>query len=711
MLLQLLTLLVRILSLCADRDSEARALGSLGLQLNAMLDFREFLSLVKRVERTPLVSALYNKHANKGGGGIDRAGFADLWREEQGETPPDDVLKLFDQLKGSGGTLSEGAFYHLITSSVNEVADPALVDRVYMDMTHPLPHYFIQASHKSYLASLPTSSLEFPSSYEMLTRSLLLGCRLLELDVWDSDTSEPHVHHQHAIASKLYFSEALNAILEHAFTASPYPLIITLNLHCSASHQLVVASLLRSTLGGRLHTPPAPKHDSNADGEAAAAAAAKAVVPEPMPSPESLKYKILLRGVAGFDAALSESDGTSFSHGPTFSHALPEHLQPSLVASSSTVDEADAGDEAAAYAREASNVRRGSTRLVDGDGKRLIESELMRLLFMVGSVESTDPQAVGPEFAESTTQGAGGGEVAMRGASGAWLVPALNESASQARLGSSDRLEPHKWVMENMSRLSHVAPRGERLEEEAALEPIDYWNVGVQAVPLSFAACDPNLQTGLGKFLLNGRCGYVLKPRRLRNGPEASRHPYDGVPRKLTKLQIKIVCAMHLPKPGQRRVEREAWQTDACPLVCEHELSASAVVNPCVVVEAMGGIFAAAANDLDEAYPGDVWTSRTVQKNGLSPAWMQTVEVGVSDPELAVIRCSVWDRPGNGAPERFLCYVTLPACALRTGYRVVQMRDTDGCKVAFCKMLWHVRTSHTHLPSSLTSSGGLLVDA
>lgn len=84
---------------------------------------------------------------------------------------------------------------------------------------------------------------------------------------------------------------------------------------------------------------------------------------------------------------------------------------------------------------------------------------------------------------------------------------------------------------------------------------------------------------------------------------------------------------------------------------------------------------------------------------------MQTVEVGVSDPEMAVIRFSVWDRPPSTSSEpRFICHACLPACALRTGYRNVSMRDRDGCKIAFCKMLWHVRTSHTHVPPAFKRS-------
>ena len=52
---------------------------------------------------------------------------------------------------------------------------------------------------------------------------------------------------------------------------------------------------------------------------------------------------------------------------------------------------------------------------------------------------------------------------------------------------------------------------------------------------------------------------------------------------------------------------------------------------------------------------------------------------------------TVWDRSSAAAgfneADHFLCYVTVPACALRCGYRNVPMRDANGCKIAFCKMV------------------------
>ena len=58
-------------------------------------------------------------------------------------------------------------------------------------MNKPLHNYFVHAVHKPYLASI--SELEYPASTEMLSRALLLGGRMLELDLWDGAAGEPEV--------------------------------------------------------------------------------------------------------------------------------------------------------------------------------------------------------------------------------------------------------------------------------------------------------------------------------------------------------------------------------------------------------------------------------------------------------------------------------------------------------------------------------------
>ncbi len=158
------------------------------------------------------------------------------------------------------------------------------------------------------------------------------------------------------------------------------------------------------------------------------------------------------------------------------------------------------------------------------------------------------------------------------------------------------------------------------------------------------------MQLAQARFADNGGCGYLLKPSRFRSAIAAAAEAH---PRKLTRLQVKLISGQHLPKPGQRRALREPWQLDHCPLLRPHQFSTSPVSDPFVVVEAFGGRFAAVADDLDACRHGAAWTSRAVSRNGLSPKWMQSFEVGVSDPDCAVLRMTVWDKqPAQSAPRR-----------------------------------------------------------
>lgn len=82
--------------------------------------------------------------------------------------------------------------------------------------------------------------------------------------------------------------------------------------------------------------------------------------------------------------------------------------------------------------------------------------------------------------------------------------------------------------------------------------------------------------------------------------------------------------------------------------------------------------------------------------------------MGISHPELAVLRFCVSDRQSAGggtesarATGKDYCFATLPVAALRSGYRSLPLRDKNGCLVAFSTLLLHVRQTHTHLPPSL----------
>ncbi|KAH0617112.1 hypothetical protein JD844_028784, partial [Phrynosoma platyrhinos] len=80
------------------------------------------------------------------------------------------------------------------------------------------------------------------------------GCRCLEIDCWDGPGNDPVVYHGHTLTSKISFKTVIQVINKYAFLVSDYPLILSLDNHCSPKQQEVIADYLTSILGDKLVT-------------------------------------------------------------------------------------------------------------------------------------------------------------------------------------------------------------------------------------------------------------------------------------------------------------------------------------------------------------------------------------------------------------------------------------------------------------------------
>ena len=108
-----------------------------------------------------------------------------------------------------------------------------------------------------------------------------LRFNLLLVDCWDGGDSydeEPIIYHGWTMTSKILFKDVIHdAIKKYAFFKSDYPLILSIENHCSIEYQDKMASYLVEILGDMLYQENVGENL------------------EALPSPEDLKGKVLIK--------------------------------------------------------------------------------------------------------------------------------------------------------------------------------------------------------------------------------------------------------------------------------------------------------------------------------------------------------------------------------------------------------------------------------
>uniref|UniRef100_H3BBC6 Phosphoinositide phospholipase C n=1 Tax=Latimeria chalumnae TaxID=7897 RepID=H3BBC6_LATCH len=187
-----------------------------------------------------------------------------------------DIIQRYEpsqegQLKGFLGI---DGFTQYLLSTECDIFDPEHKN-VCHDMTQPLSHYYINASHNTYLIE---DQFRGPADINGYVRALKMGCRSIELDVCDGPDSEPIICNRNSMAPPIAFRTVVEVVNKYAFIASEYPLILCLGYHCSVEQQRIIVQHMKKIFGSKLFTE----------------------LPTPMqfylPSPENMKRKIIVKG-------------------------------------------------------------------------------------------------------------------------------------------------------------------------------------------------------------------------------------------------------------------------------------------------------------------------------------------------------------------------------------------------------------------------------
>ncbi|TFK64981.1 PLC-like phosphodiesterase [Pluteus cervinus] len=250
------------------------------------LDFDDFRKFVKYLKNRPEINRLYKRLASQHGDVFDWHVFERFMRDSQKSTLSraelEAIFGRYSSLPGpashSGPPPTRILTPEAFTSFLMSVDNSALLpdeDAVLQDMTRPLSDYYISSSHNTYLVG---HQLVGESTVEGYIRALLRGCRSVEVDIYDGDT-EPMVFHGKTLTSKVSLREVCQAIAKYGFLTSPYPIIISAEVHCSIPQQDLIAEIMMKEFGDMLIQAPVdekPQVDA-------------------LPSPEELKGKIMLK--------------------------------------------------------------------------------------------------------------------------------------------------------------------------------------------------------------------------------------------------------------------------------------------------------------------------------------------------------------------------------------------------------------------------------
>ena len=655
------------------------------------LNFPEFKDFVRRLKQRNDIKDIYRSIGANVNDGISLQDFQEFLQETQGinaEADHHHWVRVFNKhirQANKSPTPSDGvedpttrmnfaAFSDFLCSDDNNVQNFKISE---VKFDEPLNEYFISSSHNTYLMGRQVAG---SSSTEAYIRALQRGCRCVEIDCWDGADGRPIVMHGHTLTSSVLFADCISVIAKYAFEASPYPLILSLEVHCKPEQQQAMVDIMVSELGDQLlWEPPITKTLQ-------------------LPSPEDLRNRILIKVKSGEEPNPNQDLSTSRRE-RSFSSpwSRPQTLDNSVVPSSSLLS-----------SPSSTSPPEHSSNLGLGRGSITTTS-------ISSGTEDSDTCGRNETLAQKKRQKKKGTSKITKalGSLGVYTQghtfhnftspesKTFNHvfSIAERRFEQLCKGQDNKAQLEkhNMRYLMRVYPSGRRVTSSNP-DPLLFWRRGVQMMALNWQTYDLPMQMNEAMFASGSdKLGYVLKPRELRESlsiqeeiAEPSIHGLGRVQKKKIRFSVEVISAQQLPRPRGIAPDATLDPYIEIEMFCAEDKSKG-------IVSGEGGQDASARNGMSGIGSPHRRRTDVVQANGFNPVFNADFRLSVETkyPSLVFVRWTVWNSQDgrnfitnpNASP---LATFTAKLSSLEQGYRHLRLFDHNGdqfnCATLFCKI-------------------------